>query len=385
MKNGKKFSAAVLYPYPPEMDGVSLQGHYLSKGLLYHGYEVYQANRRARFEKEFIYRHYKPDVAIGIGFWGDLPHLSMYTQKYGVQLVPWLNADGWVANYHEIIESFPLLFTTSRWVKETYIRDGLSGKNMVPMPIGIDTDEMKPIPKDDPRVISMRKMLGVKEGELMILTAGGDVTSKGFQEVLKALGKIGDKFVKWRYVGKAWENHQPTYHYRDELDIIKKFGFDDKIEYIDGSTSRQTLNVLLSAADIYAAPSRIEGFGMIQVEAMACGIPVVSIDAGGIKDTVIHNETGFLAKVAETIDLDQEWVYPEMGFEKKQIIKFDKPKTFAFRADVDELADYLLKLMESPDLRKKMGENGRKHAVENFDYRVTSLKLAKTIEEKLGI
>ncbi|MEM4257187.1 MAG: glycosyltransferase family 4 protein, partial [Candidatus Diapherotrites archaeon] len=240
-------------------------------------------------------------------------------------------------------------------------------------------------PKDDPRVISMRKLLGVKEDEIMILTAGGDVTSKGFQEVLKALGKINGKYPKWRYVGKSWESYYPTYHYRDELEIIKKFGFENKIEYIDGNVSRETFNVLLSAADIYAAPSRIEGFGMIQVEAMACGIPVLSIDAGGIKDTIIHNKTGFLAKVSETIDLDQEWVYPEMGFEKKQIIKFDKPKTFAYRADVDELAEYLLKLMENPDLRKKMGENGRKHAVENFDYKVTSLKMAKIIEKTFNL
>ncbi|MEM4390795.1 MAG: glycosyltransferase family 4 protein [Candidatus Diapherotrites archaeon] len=383
--SNSKFSAAVLYPYPLEMDGVSLQGYYLAKGLAHHGYKVYQANRRARFEKEFIYKHYKPNFAIGIGFWGDLPQLSRYTQKYDITLIPWLNADGWVANYHETIESLPLVFTTSNWVKETYIRDGLSGKNLVPMPIGIDTEEMKPIPKDDPRVISMRKLLGVKEDEIMILTAGGDVTSKGFQEVLKALGKINGKYPKWRYVGKSWESYYPTYHYRDELEIIKKFGFENKIEYIDGNVSRETFNVLLSAADIYAAPSRIEGFVMIQVEAMACGIPVLSIDAGGIKDTIIHNKTGFLAKVSETIDLDQEWVYPEMGFEKKQIIKFDKPKTFAYRADVDELAEYLLKLMENPDLRKKMGENGRKHAVENFDYKVTSLKMAKIIEKTFNL
>lgn len=385
MSQKQKFSAAVLYPYPPEMDGVSLQGYYLSKGLAYHGYEVHQAHRRARFEKEFIYKHYKPDFAIGIGFWGDLPQLSMYTQRYGVTLIPWLNADGWVANYHDTIESMPLVFTTSEWVRETYIRDGLSGKNIVPMPIGIDTDEIKPIPKSDPRIVSMRKLLGVKEDEIMILTIGGDVTSKGFQEVLRALGKINNKYTKWRYVGKSWESYHPTYHYRDELEITKKFGFEDKIEYIDGSVSRETLNVLLNAADIYAAPSRIEGFGMLQVEAMSCGIPVVSINAGGIKDTIVHNKTGFLARVSETIDLDQEWVYPEMGFEKKQIIKFDKPKTFAYRADVDELAEYLLKLMEDQELRNKMGQNGRKHVVENFDYKVTSLKMAKKIEEKFNL
>ena len=54
---------------------------------------------------------------------------------------------------------------------------------------------------------------------------------------------------------------------------------------------------ILNAADIYAAPSRLEGFGMIQVEAMSCGIPVISINECGPKETIIHNKTGFLAKV----------------------------------------------------------------------------------------
>ena len=72
---------------------------------------------------------------------------------------------------------------------------------------------------------------------------------------------------------------------------------------------------MLNACDIYAAPSRIEGFGMIQVEAMACGKPVVSINVGGPAETIIHNKTGFLAGVAEEVKLTEEWVYPHMGFE----------------------------------------------------------------------
>jgi starch synthase len=56
---------------------------------------------------------------------------------------------------------------------------------------------------------------------------------------------------------------------------------------------------LLSACDIYAAPSRLEGFGMIQVEANACEKPVIAIDAMAFRDTMVHGETAFLAKVAE--------------------------------------------------------------------------------------
>ncbi len=392
-KNGKgnwpngngRFKSVLMYPYPPELDGLSLQGDYLWKGLRANGYKAKPCNRRASFEKEFLYRSFRPDVAIGIGYWGDIPDLVMHPQKYGVQPVPWLNADGWVANYHDILNGLPLILTTSNWVRETYIRDGVRNRNMVPMPIGIDTDEMRPLQKTDPRVKEMRRYLGVKPDEKLILTIGGDTTSKGFQEVLKALGQIGDKFPKWKYVGKAWENRQPTYHYKAEQEIAKQFGFRKKIKYIDGPLSRENLSVLLSAADIYAAPSRIEGFGMIQVEAQACGTPVLSVDAMGIKDTVVHGEGGFLAKVGETIDLEQEWAYKDMGFEKNHIIKFGEPKTFAVRADVDDLAEYLLKLLEDDALRQRMGENGRRNAVENFDCKVTALMLARAIEKKLEL
>lgn len=70
-----------------------------------------------------------------------------------------------------------------------------------------------------------------------------------------------------------------------------------------------------------------------------------------------------------------------MGFEQDGIIKFEKPKTFAYRANTDELAEYLLKLFTDDELREKMGHNAREHAVRNFDYAITSKKTAEMVEE----
>jgi len=63
--------------------------------------------------------------------------------------------------------------------------------------------------------------------------------------------------------------------------------------FLDGMYSHDFVSYLLAACDIYAAPSRIEGFGMIQQEASACGKPVISINAGGPVDTILHGKTGF--------------------------------------------------------------------------------------------
>jgi alpha-maltose-1-phosphate synthase len=112
---------------------------------------------------------------------------------------------------------------------------------------------------------------------------------------------------------------------------------------------------------------------------------VIGVDAMGLKDTVVHGKTGFLAKVGETIELEEEWAYTSMGFEENHKIKFDSPKTFAVRAEINDLAECLLKLLSEDDLALKMGEEGRKHAVDNFDYKKISLDVAELIEKKLGL
>ena len=375
----------ILYPYPMELDGVSIQGEMLYHGLNENGQPALRCDREADVEKELIYKSFKPDVVIGAGYWGDTPAIIDHPQHHGVTAVPWLNADGWVSNYHDILNSLPLMMVTSRWVKHTYKRDGVSAKNIKVMPIGIDMQEMRPLPKNDVRVAQIRKMLRIKPHEKMIFTAGGDTTSKGFQEVLKALGKINEEFKDWVYVGKSWECRTPYYHYRDELKIMRELGIRRKVRFFDGPLSRDFMCCALNACDVYAAPSRIDGFGMIQVEAQACGKPVIGIDNMGIKDTVIHNETGFLAKVGEEIKLDEEWVYKEQGFKKKHKIKFDEPKTFAVRADVDDLAECLLKLLTDDPLRKKMGKRGRKHVVKNFEYTHIAKRIQNLVEKTLGL
>ena len=143
--------------------------------------------------------------------------------------------------------------------------------------------------------------------------------------------------------------------------------------------------LLLNACDIYAAPSRLEGYGMVQVEAQACAKPVISINEMGPKETVVHGETGFLANVVDIVELNEEWVYPHMGFEEHKKIQFDKPKIFAYRANSDEIADYLLKLLTNAELREKMGNAGRAHSVENFEYHKIAKEMYNIIKGRLKL
>jgi glycosyltransferase involved in cell wall biosynthesis len=122
---------------------------------------------------------------------------------------------------------------------------------------------------------------------------------------------------------------------------------------------------------------------MIQVEAMACGKPVISINVGGPKDTIVHGKTGFLVEPESEVKLSSEWAYDWMGFEDKHKIVFDEPKTFAYRGNIEQLAAYTYKLMTDKVLREEMGKNAAEHALKNFNYKVSAQRMLDLINQHI--
>jgi len=375
----------VLYDYPPSPAGLATQGNLLHRGLQELGIDVHSVHFESGQEKEWYYRWFEPDVVVGVGYWGHTPHLVLHPQRYGVQPVPWLVADGYMANYHEVLEALPLILVTSRWVKSVYIRDGLSGKNIEVLPVGCDTDSFVPRDKNDPKVLAVREALGVAPDQIMILTVGGDAASKGAQEVMQALALIDTKAPDWKYVCKVWPQPRTQQQNLLDMQLAAQLGIDKNVVYTTNVISRNFMPYLLSACDIYAAPSRLEGFGMIQVEAGACRKPVIGIKAMGMLDTMVHGENAFLASVAQEVRIRETLAGEESGHEVGHRVVFKRPRTVDYRASVHDIAGYLMQLMQDGELRKKMGEAGRKRAVENFDYRVIAKRFVAIICEKLGI
>lgn len=377
---------AVLHAYPPEPDGLSLQGYLLYRGLKEIGADVMPCHYRPSFQKQWVFSGYKPDVAIGIGCWTLAPEIVFGPQKNGIIPVPWFVANGWVANYQKELGQLPLTFATSNWVTDTFRRDGVDVSNYRTLQIGFDPAEIHPIPKSDPRIVRLREMLGVQPHEKMLLTIGGDVTSKGAQEMMRALSVIDKDFDTWKYVLKSSESDCAEGHHREEEELLEELEIDPgKIINLSGMYSHDFMTYLLSACDVYCAPSRLEGFGMIQMEAEACGIPVVSINVGGPVDTIVHGKTGFLAEVGETVTLEEEWAYEHMGFEADHKIKFDEPKVLAYRASIPDLVKYTKQLLTDDNLRDEMGKNAYEHAMANFQYQDVARKALAMIEEKIDI
>jgi alpha-maltose-1-phosphate synthase len=375
----------VLYDYPPSPGGLATQGDLLYRGLLEMGVDAHAVHIDSAQEKEWYYRWFKPDVVVGVGYWGHTPQLVLHPQKFGLQPVPWLVADGYIANYQKVLNALPLILVTSNWVKEMYVRDGINGDKIEVLPVGCDTDSFKPFGKDDPKILAVREALGLSPDQTMILTVGGDAASKGAQEVMHALAIIDKEAPNWKYICKVWPQPRTLLQNQADLEMAAHLCIDKKVTYATNTISRAFMPYLIGACDIYAAPSRLEGFGMPQVEAGACGKPVISIKAMGMLDTLIDGKTAFLANVAQKIVVKEVTLGGESGFEDKHKVIFDEPRTVDYRADVHDISKYLLILMKDSALREKMGMAGRERVVENFDYRVVAKRFVQIIKDKLEL
>jgi glycosyltransferase involved in cell wall biosynthesis len=166
---------------------------------------------------------------------------------------------------------------------------------------------------------------------------------------------------------------------QNELDaeLVRSLGLQDHVTFSTHRLSRDLMPFLLSACDIYAAPSRLEGFGMPQVEAGACGKPVVGIRAMAMLDTLVDRETALLAGVATVNTVTETVLGPDAGYPPGHRVRFDPPRVADYRASVPDIAVALRLLLNDPALRQRLGEAARRRVVGRFDYRLVAKKLVQ--------
>jgi len=105
------------------------------------------------------------------------------------------------------------------------------------------------------------------------------------------------------------------------------------LEHVKFLGKQEGLAEILSAADVFLIPSQSESFGLAALEAMSCGLPVVSSSVGGLPELIQHNECGFIAEIG----------------------------------DIDRMSKYALDLLTNERKHKLFSENARARAVNNFD------------------
>ena len=174
----------------------------------------------------------------------------------------------------------------------------LSNVEVIPDPLAFDVAEVSPLKAK--RVIAV----------------GRYVYQKGFDLLLQAWAKIEKHFPDWELAIYGMGDRSPYEN------LARQLGVDMNRCHLNGSTQNIKKEYLESSLFVFS--SRFEGFGMVLIEAMACGLPVVSFDCPcGPKDIVSHDEDGLLVP----------------------------------SGDIDKLANAMSQLMDSYELRHQMAKN----------------------------
>jgi len=113
---------------------------------------------------------------------------------------------------------------------------------------------------------------------------------------------------------------------------------------------------ILSAAQVFITPSVYEPLGIVNLEAMALGLPVVGTATGGIPDVIVDGETGYLVPIEQVQDGTGTPLDPET-FER-------------------DMADRLVRVLDDPELGRRMGEAGLVRAREHFSWEAIGVKTA---------
>lgn len=169
----------------------------------------------------------------------------------------------------------------------------------------------------------LREELGAT-GRPLVLSAGRLVPKKGFDTAIRALNRVRREVpdVLLLIAGEG-----PERSFLDQL--VRDLDLERHVHFL-GSISQQELRHYYSEADVFLMAGRettedVEGFGLVYLEANACGTPVVGARVGGVPDAVWDEETGLL-------------------------VPPDAPSA---------TADALLRLLTSPALARRLGEQGR--------------------------
>jgi len=173
-----------------------------------------------------------------------------------------------------------------------------------------------------------------REGSHDILFVGVDWERKGGPELVEAFVRIADERPEARLVIVGCE--PAALH--PQVRVVGRCPVEEVHRHYE-------------TAAIFCLPTRREPFGVVFVEALHYGLPIVATRIGAVPDMVEHGENGYLVEVG----------------------------------DVDALADHLAELLDDEALRHRMGERALRHGRENYSWQVVARRMIDTIENSLKI
>lgn len=193
--------------------------------------------------------------------------------------------------------------------------------------------------------VSTLEKYGIDQTKPFVLFVGRITRQKGIIHLVNAIKYI-DPDTQIVLCAGAPDTPEIAKEMEDSVEKVKKDR--DNVIWIDVMLEKEEVIQLYSHADVFCCPSIYEPFGIINIEAMACETAVVASAVGGIKEVVVHGETGIL------IPLEQQ---NEAPFEPKDPDKFSR-----------DLAEGVNEVIKNKELSSLMAKNGRKRVEDYFDW-----------------
>ncbi|MFM9916849.1 MAG: glycosyltransferase [Rhizobacter sp.] len=177
------------------------------------------------------------------------------------------------------------VFAVSESLRSTALALGVPPEKARVVGNGVDLLKFSPIPK-----AQARQALDLPNGVPVLVTVGGLVERKGFHRVIELIPALRERFPGLVYLvigGASPEGDMGAALKRQAAEL----GVADAVRFL-GALPPEHLRGPLSAADVFVLATRNEGWANVLLEAMACGLPVVTTDVGGNSEVVCRHDLG---------------------------------------------------------------------------------------------
>ena len=247
---------------------------------------------KENIEYDILHSHYWLSGVLGAmarSAW-DIPHLLTYHTIGAVkqQICPSENEPELrLTSEQKLAKDCDGLVVATQKEKEYLSRYDVPVDKITVIPCGVDFHRFKPLDKP-----SARRQLGYSGDDFMVIYVGRYAPVKGLHRLLETVGRL-THLPGLRLVMVGGDGpHTPMFRQLQSkaaaLNIQNRVTFAGRVE-------QKTLPQYYSAADVLAVPSDYESFGLVALEALACGTPVVTTPVGAMEKIVKDGVTGYVA------------------------------------------------------------------------------------------